>query len=342
MGVKFGSLIRGEKIDLSDLKGKIIGIDAFLFLHQFLSSIRQPDGTPLQDSKGRITSHLSGIFYRTAKLIEAGIKPVYVFDGPKPEFKYVTAQRRAKREESMEKWKKAIARGDIKAARKYAQASLTLSDEMIEQAKKLLEYMGVPVVQAPSEGEAQIAAMVKKGQLWAAASQDADTLLFGSPRLIRNLSISGRKKLPGKDVYIEIKPELIKLDDVLKALGISRDQLIIMAMIMGTDFNPGIRLYGPKKSLKLVKEYKTLDKVLENIDWNSQFKDEVIDAREIFDFFKKGAAKDVKIKETPLDEKKIIKMMVHEFEFSEDRVLKVIENMKKYKASSSSLSKWLK
>jgi len=340
MGLKLKQLVKGEVVEFSDLKGKVIAVDAFLWLHQFLSGIRQPDGTPLQDSNGRITSHLSGIFYRTSKLIEAGIKPVYVFDGKKPKFKYVTAERRAKREESMEKWKEAVAKGDMISARKYAQASLSLTTDMIEQAKKLLYYMGVPVVEAPSEGEAQCSYMAAKGQVYAAASQDYDCLAFGAPILIKNLSITGRRRIPRKNSYIEIKPELIKLDNVLTELGINRDQLIIMGMLIGTDFNPGIRLIGPKKSLKLVKEEKTLENVLKKIDWDSQFKDEIITAKEIFDFFKNPPVIDVEIETRPLDEKGLIKMMVHEFEFSEERVLKVLMNLKKMKASSGSLNRW--
>ena len=342
MGLKLKQLVKGEVIELKDLKGKTIAIDAFLWLHQFLSSIRQPDGTPLQDSKGRVTSYLSGLFYRTSKLIEAGISPVYVFDGEKPKFKYVTKGRREKREQAMEKWKEAVSKGDMIAARKYAQASLTLTDEMIENSKKLLKYMGVPVVQAPSEGEAQCAYMCAKKKVYAVASQDYDVIAFGSPILIKNLSITGRRKIPGKNVYIEIKPAIIRLEDVLDELEITRDQLIIMSMIMGTDFNPGIRLYGPKKSLKLVKEQKTLEGVLEKIDWNKQFEENPVEAKEIFDFFNHPPVKDVEIKSEPLDEKKLIDMMVNDFEFSEDRMLKVIENLKKKKASSGSLSKWLK
>src|SRR3989338_5964719 len=109
---------------------------------------------------------------------------------------------------------------------------------MIVESKKLLEVMGVSWVQAPSEGEAQVAFMVKKNQLWAGASQDLDSLLFGSPRLIRNLNITGKKKLPSKQVYVEVKPELIELEKLLHELGISHDQLILVGLLIGTDFNP--------------------------------------------------------------------------------------------------------
>ncbi|MBN1159673.1 MAG: flap structure-specific endonuclease, partial [Candidatus Diapherotrites archaeon] len=160
MGVQISELVTPEKIDLKVLQGRKIAIDAFNSLYQFLAIIRQFDGTPLMDSAGNITSQYSGLFYRTIKLVEAGIKPVYVFDGEPPILKFRTIQeRRQTREKAEKKWKEAQKKGDMEAARKYAQASMKLTGEMIEGSKKLLEAMGIPWVQAPSEGEAQAAHM---------------------------------------------------------------------------------------------------------------------------------------------------------------------------------------
>ncbi|MEM4691191.1 MAG: flap structure-specific endonuclease, partial [Desulfurococcaceae archaeon] len=230
MGVNLKDLIpdkcRVVIDDLRVLKGKIVAIDAYNALYQFLAAIRQPDGTPLMDSKGRVTSHLSGLFYRTINIVEEGVKPVYVFDGKPPEMKAEELRRRSQvKEEASKKYEEAVSSGDLEAARKYAMISSKLTDTMVYSAKKLLDAMGIPYVEALSEGEAQAAYLVINGDAWATASQDYDSLLFGSPRLLRNLTISGKRKLPGREEYIEVKPEIIELDNLLKELGIKRDQL---------------------------------------------------------------------------------------------------------------------
>ncbi|MBL7160201.1 MAG: flap endonuclease-1, partial [Candidatus Aenigmarchaeota archaeon] len=260
MGIQLSKLVKGSEIEIEYLRGRTIAVDAFLWMHQFLSIIRGYDGTPLKTSKGKISSHISGICYRSAKLIEAGVNLVWVFDGPKPEFKYVVSERRTVREEAEKRWKKALAAGKMDEARSAAQQTATVNKEMIEDSKKLLEYMGIPFVQAPSEGEAQCAHMCKSKVVYGSASQDFDSLMFGSSLLIRNLSITGKRKVPRKKYYVEVKPELIELERVLKELGINQDQLILVGMLIGSDFNPGIHGIGPKKALKIVKEEKTLDK----------------------------------------------------------------------------------
>jgi len=203
LGVDLKDLIPEDIIiqirDLRVLRGRVVAIDAYNALYQFLAAIRQPDGTPLLDSQGRITSHLSGLFYRTINLVENGIKPVYVFDGKPPELKAKEIERRrAIKEEAVKKYEEAVRTGDLEAARRYAAIASKLTDSMVEDAKKLLDAMGIPWVQAPAEGEAQAAYMARVGDAYASASQDYDSLLFGSPRLIRNLTISGKRKLPRK------------------------------------------------------------------------------------------------------------------------------------------------
>jgi len=336
MGVQISSILLKEVIEIDSLTGKTIAVDAFLWLHQFLSIIRQPDGTPLKDSKGRITSHLSGIFYRSAKLLEKGIKLVYVFDGPRPDFKFVTSERKIIREEATKKWKEALAKGDLKAARKAAQATSVLTNEMIEQSKELLTYMGVPVVQSLSEGEAQCAYLCQKGLVYAVASQDSDSLLFNSPKLIRNLSITGRRKLPRQDTYIEVKPELIELENVLKELKIKREQLILIGLLVGTDYNPGIKGYGPKRALELVRREKTLENILKKIEWNHD-----VPAQDIYNFYLNPPVnKDVKIEVESLKPEDLLRLMVDKFEFSQDRIEKVIKALTESKQSS--LGSWLK
>ena len=282
MGVQLGDIIPKKEVELAELAGKKVAIDAHNNLYQYLSIIRDKlTGEPLRDSKGRITSHLSGLFYRTANLIEVGIKPCFIFDGEPPEFKKITLEERKEmKEEARKKWEEALEKGE--KAITYAQAAAVLSEEMIEDAKKLLDYMGIPWVQAKSEGEAQCAYMCKKGDVDYSASQDYDSILFGSPSLVRNISITGKRKLPRKEVYIEIKPEIIELKRVLEELGINLDELIIIGILVGTDYNPGgIRGIGPKKALSLVKKHKNLNKILEEIEWNFE-----ISAKDIFEFFK--------------------------------------------------------
>jgi len=337
MGVQISNILPKKEIEINDLSGKTIAVDAFLWLHQFLSIIRQPDGTPLKDSKGRTTSHLSGIFYRSAKILENNIKLVWVFDGLPPDFKGTTTQmRREIKEEARKKWKEALDEEDLEGARKAAQMTSTLTREMIDQSKLLLNYMGIPFIQAPSEGEAQCSYLCHKGLAYAVSSQDSDSLLFNSPRLIRNLSITGKRKLPRQDVYIEIKPELIELSHVLKELKIKIEQLIILGLLVGSDYNPGIKGYGPKKALELVKKEKTLENVLKKIEWNYE-----IPAKDIYEFYLNPPLdENVKIEHPQLQSEKILKLLVDEHEFSQDRIEKVIKNLTA--AKQSSLGSWLK
>jgi len=255
MGVDISDLVEIQEIDLKDLAGRRIAIDAFNTLYQFLAIIRQPDGTPLMNSKGQVTSHLSGLFYRTSKLMELGIMPCFVFDGEPPELKADTIIARGRiKKAARKKWQEAMEKKDLVAAKKYAQATSKLNTQMIEDSKTLLDALGVPWVQAPSEGEAQASLICKEKDVYAVGSQDFDSLLFGAPKLVRNITITGKRKVPGKSYYYELKPHIIELDKVLKELDVTQEQLIEIGVMVGTDFNPGIKGIGPKKALKAVKE----------------------------------------------------------------------------------------
>lgn len=283
MGVNLGDLVPKTPVDLKNLSGKKVAIDAYNALYQFLAIIRQPDGTPLKDHTGKITSHLSGLFYRTCNLLEMGIKPIYVFDGVPPTLKEVEIKRRSRvKEEALVKYEKALSEGKIEEARMYAQMTSRLKDYMADDSKRLLECMGVPWIQAPSEGEAQAAHIVKKGDADYCASQDFDSLLFGAPALLRNLTISGRRKLPRKKVYVEVVPEIIEIKKVLKSLGITHGQLIDIGILIGTDFNPdGVKGIGPKTALKLIKKYGSIEEAIPNIK-NAEFPVEPKRIKEIF------------------------------------------------------------
>ena len=336
MGIQLGELVEGREISIAALFDKKIAIDAFNWIYQFLSIIRQKDGTPLKDEKGRVTSHLSGLFYRTIKLMAAGVKPIYVFDGKMPEFKKQTAeQRRDIRAEAAREWKEALARGDLEEARKYAQRAAELTDEMIRSSKRLLQALGITALQAPSEGEALCSLITRNGDAYAAATQDYDSLLFGCQRLVRNLSITGKRRR-GKEL-INVEPELIVLKQALENLGISRNQLITLGILVGTDYNPGgITGYGPKKALELVKKRKTLKGVLSEVVWDFD-----VSAEEIYDFFRKPLGIDYNIEFGDIDEDAVKQLLCDEHDFSEERIDSALSKLKEEKKSQKSLSKWL-
>ena len=317
MGVDLGDVPK-KAVALSDLSGKRFAVDAYNAIYQFLSSIRQPDGTPLKDFNGNITAHLTGIFYRNARLLENGIRPIYVFDGKPPEFKSdVISERAGRKAEAEAAWKNALEKGDMIAAKKYAQASSRLTHAMVEESKTLLRAMGIPVVEAPSEGEAQASQLVIEGAADAAASQDMDCLLFGAPLLLRNLSVGGRRKLPGRNDYVDIEPEFIELQTALDTLGVSRQQLVWMGILIGTDFDEGVKGIGPKKALKIVRECKTLREAAEKAGAVDEMA--LFEAVEHF-FLSPPVDKGVKVQAEKMDKEKIVKFLCGKHDFSEERV----------------------
>ncbi len=257
MGVNISKIIPRKEIELSDLKGKTIAIDAYVTLYQFLTTIRQPNGTPLQDSNGNITSHLSGLFYRNINLLQEGIRPVYVFDGKPPALKLSEIKKRQEAKKIAEQqYQEAKAKDDIVSMKKYSSRTVKITDTIIQESKELLSALGIPVIQAPSEGEAEAATLAKQGKVYAAASQDYDAILYRAPYLIRNLTSARRKKMPS-GLYIDIKPEMITFESVLDKLKVNKDQLICLAILVGTDYNPGgIKGLGQKRALELVQKYK--------------------------------------------------------------------------------------
>ncbi len=315
MGVNLSGLVESRTVELSDLRGKTIAIDAYNTIYQFLSIIRQPDGYPLQDSKGRVTSHLSGLLYRTANLIEAGIEPSFVFDGKPNELKSGTLDGRRKRREKAEKeWEDARESGDMKKAFSKAQQTSRMTDDIRESSKDLLKALGLPMVQAPSDGEAQGAFMCARGDVWASASQDFDSILFGAPMLVRNVTITGRRKVMGKDLYRDVKTEVIDSAEFLETLGITREQLVDMCIMMGTDFDEGIAGIGPKKGLKLVKEHGDLEHIFPVIGKEIEGYDEIRDI-----FLRGTYADDYDITPRPVDREAVLDLMTS-YDFTPERV----------------------
>ncbi len=329
LGVNLKDLVPKTQVELQDLSGESIAIDAYNALYQFLAIIRQPDGTPLRDGSGRITSHLSGLLYRTSNLVEMGIKVAYVFDGVPPALKEVEIKRRMKtKEEATVKYEKALAEGKFEEARSYAQATSRLKDYMEDDSKKLLTLMGIPWVQAPGEGEAQAAYMTKKGATDFCASQDYDSLLFGAPILVRNLTISGRRKLPKKQVYVEVIPEVVELAKVLAELEITHEQLVDVGILVGTDYNPeGVKGIGPKTALKSIKEHGSIDQLLD-----TALKDTVlpVDPQRIRNVFLRPDVTDnyfLRWGEPDVDG--VVDFLCRERDFTEERVRKALGKMGK-------------
>jgi flap endonuclease-1 len=317
-------------VDWESLRGAA-GIDAYNALYQFLTIIRQPDGTPLMDREGRITSHLSGIFFRMINFLEKGIRPVYIFDGEPPEFKTETIEeRRSTRKEAGRRFEEALRAGDTEEAYRQARSAAKIDEHVIATAKDLLSHMGIPWVDAPSEGEAQAAAMVREGRVQYAVSQDYDSLLFGAPILVRNLTVSGRRKVHGRSVTV--RPERLVLQEILDGLALSREQLIEIGLLIGTDFNAGIRGVGPKTALKIVREGK----------FRATFEEKQpgYDPEPVLEFFlEPPTAKDYEIHWHPPDRDRIVEMLCGGYDFSEERVLTALERLG-YREGQRTLDHW--
>jgi len=339
VGLDLKQLCVREKTNLESFTSKIVAIDAYNAIYQFLSIIRGPDGLPLSDHNGKITSHISGLFYRNINFLSLGIKPIYVFDGKPPSLKSAEIQRRKQvKKDATIKYEIAISEGNYVEAKKFAQQTSVLRDDMVEESKKFLDLFGIPSIQAPSEGEATAAHLTNTGQAYASASQDFDSLLFGAKRLVRNFTNSGKRKLPNRNTTIEIEPELILLDKTLAELGVTREQLVDIGILIGTDFNPdGFERIGPKTALKMVKEHGTLENVPQIQDKLNE-----IDYRQIREIFLKPKVAEVsEIKFGSVDYNGIINYLTKERSFSFDRVDTSLNRLKKsYEKKSHNLDQW--
>lgn len=339
MGLNLKDLVAREKTSLDEFSTKIIAIDAYNAIYQFLASIRGPDGLQLSDSEGRITSHLSGLLYRNVNFLSLGIKPVYVFDGKPPSLKTAEIERRKQiKKDATVKYEKAVAEGNMEDARKYAQQTTSMKDGMVKESKQLLSYFGIPYIEAPSEGEATAAHLTKTGQAYASASQDFDSILCGAKKLVRNFTNSGRRKIPNKNTYIDIVPEIIETQKTLDMLSLTREELIDVGILIGTDFNPnGFERIGPKTALKMIKQHSRLEDIaqiqeqLEEIDYKQ--------IREIFLNPKVAQVDEIIFDEVDYDG--ITNYLVRERSFSEDRVQSTLNRLKKaLEKKSQNLDQW--
>jgi flap endonuclease-1 len=339
MGLDLKPLINPSFIKLRDLSNRVIAVDAFNTIYQFLATIRGPTGELLSNSKGEVSSHLSGLFYRNVNLLSDNIKLVYVFDGKPSYLKFREIERRQQaKEAATEKFKDALEKGRFEDARKFGQATSVLTEKMVEESKTLLSYLGIPTIQAISEGEATAAYLTNTDQVYACASQDYDSILFGAKRLARNLTISGKRKVPNKNAYIDIVPEMFLFEDILSQMKLTKAQLIDVGILIGTDFNPGgIRGIGPKTALKLIQKYskleeiKSIEKELAQIPYG--------EIRDLFLQSEISTLPDLEF--TAVNYDKVVGLLCDRMNFSLDRVNGALEKLKaSIDSRNQSLEQW--
>ena len=314
MGLPFRDLVSPQELDWPALAGKTLAVDAYNAIYQFLATIRQADGRPFSDAAGQVTSHLMGVFYRTTALLSEGVRPVWVFDGKPPDLKAGTLRARFQAKEKAEaEWQQALAAGDLETARRKAAATSRLTRPMAEEAKQLLTALGMPSIQAPSEGEAQAAAMAAKGAVWAAASEDYDSLLFGAPRLVRGLAARRRG---GRDPLAQV----IDREGLLQQLGVSSEELLLIGILVGTDFNDGARGYGPKRALKLAREH---------LGWEATLRKAGLDPEEVApvaELFRHPEVADAPVPVFgPIEREEVERILVDGHGFSADRIRAALE-----------------
>jgi flap endonuclease-1 len=334
MGVQISDIVPKKEIEFLELKEKVIAIDAMNTLYQFLTTIRQQDGTPLMDKNGEVTSHISGLVYRNLALLEEGIKPIYVFDGIPSELKAKELRERAERKElAGDKYQKAKEEGDFGGMKKYSSQMVKVNSKLIEESKIVLNLMGIPFVSSKDEGEAEAAALVKRGFVWASASQDYDSLLYGATRLIRNLTLA-RKRRSSSGIMVDTQIELIELQSVLDHLMIGLEQLICLGILVGTDFNPGgVRGIGQRKALEIVQKYKYPIDIFGFVEKSEKYSLD-FNWQEVFREFKEydgNGREDLSRKKADLDR---LKDFLISRDFSEERVNSILERLRSLEEKS--------
>jgi flap endonuclease-1 len=282
---------------------------------------------------------LSGLLYRNVNFLSLGIKPVYVFDGKPPSLKTAEIERRKQiKKDATVKYEKAISEGNLEDARKFAQQTTSMKDGMVKESKEFLTHFGIPYIEAPSEGEATAAHLTNTGQAYASASQDYDSILCGAKKLVRNFTSSGRRKIPNRNTYIDVVPEIIETQKTLESIQMSREELIDVGILIGTDFNPnGFERIGPKTALKLIKQHKRLEDIPQIQEQLNEIEFEQI--RKIF--LTPEVAKVEEITFNEVNYEGIVNYLVKERSFSEDRIQSTLNRLKKaLEKKSQNLDQW--
>lgn len=340
MGVLLTPILQREQTSFKALYGKSFAVDAFIELHQFLALIRKPDGSLLTDPQGRVTSHLIGLLTRTSRLVtDYKLHPVFVFDGrPNPLKRATIEARKEVQKKAQTEYVQAIAAKDYSRAWSKVVMTGRVTGAVLADAKRLLSLMGIPWLEALEDGEAQASFMAAKGDVWAVGSKDYDSLLFGAPILARYLTLTGREYLPSKKMSRALIPELVKLADNLAVLGISREQLVDLALLVGTDFNEGVMGIGPKKGLALIKKYGTAENFPPEV--REELPDDLNPVRDIF--LHPRVTQDYSLSRTKPNPDGLIEFLSEERAFSRDRVQKVADKLVQSQTESDSqLGKWL-
>jgi len=339
MGLDLKLLVSSRPISTTEMSNRTIAVDAYNTIYQFLSTIRGQTGELLTDNQGNITSHLSGLFYRNINLLAENLRLIYVFDGKPHRLKLKEIERRKQiKEEAVEKYQIAITEGRLEDARKFSQATSVLTQPMVEESKRLLALLGIPMIQAPSEGEAAAAYLTKSDNAFCVASQDYDSILFGAKKLVRNLTISGKRKVPNRNLYLDIQPEIINHIDILDKIGLTHEQLVDIGILIGTDFNPeGIPGIGPKTALKLIREHGKIENIEKIKDKAAQIP--YRDIREIF--LNPDIPKIDNIEYVDVDYNSVIDFLCGKKNFSRERVTAALDRLKKSISNrNQSLENW--
>lgn len=314
--------------EIKNFFGRKVAIDASMCIYQFLIAVRQEDGNQLTNENGETTSHLMGTFYRTIRLLENGIKPVYVFDGKPPDMKgHELVKRKERRDDAQKELDKATDAGDAENMEKYTRRLVKVTKEHSLECQKLLELMGVPCLVAPCEAEAQCAALVKAGKIYAVGTEDMDALTFGSDVLLRHLTMSEARKMPIKEFHYQ---------KILEGMELTNEQFIDLCILLGCDYCDSIKGIGPKKAITLIKEHKTIEAILENIDKEKYIVPEdwpFARARQLFISPEVTDPSEIELEWKEPDEEGIIQYMCNEKGFAEDRmrngIKKIINSRKK-------------
>jgi flap endonuclease-1 len=244
-----------EDVPFDSLSGSVVAVDAHNWLYRYLTTtVKFTADAVYTTAEGEEVANLVGVVQGLPKFFEHDVTPVFVFDGGVTDLKSDEVERRREqREKAEERRKEAEAAGDSVEAARLEARTQRLTDTIHETTRGLLDRLDVPYIEAPAEGEAQCAHMAARGDVDYAGSEDYDTMTFGAPLTLRQLTSKG-------------DPELMDLQKTLEKHDITYEQLVDVALLMGTDFNEGVSGYGPKTAVTAVKEHGDIWGVMEADD----------------------------------------------------------------------------